>query len=83
MGYEHLPPFNRKVSVAGEQQNHLDKRYRSHRRLSVSPSPSRYDISAKPPAMKRTLNTTINRSKSEKNDEHYTQLADTQKEINA
>ena len=25
--------------------------------------------------MKRTLNTTINRSKSEKNDEHYTQLA--------
>ena len=33
--------------------------------------------------MKRTLNTTINRSKSEKNDEHYTQLADTQKEINA
>ena len=27
-------------------------------------------------AMKRTLNTTINRSKSEKNDEHYTQLAD-------
>ena len=30
--------------------------------------------------MKRTLNTTINRSK---NDEHYTQLADTQKEINA
>ncbi len=33
--------------------------------------------------MKRTLNTTINRSKSEKNDEHYIQLADTQKEINA
>ena len=26
--------------------------------------------------MKRTLNTTINRSKNEKNDEHYTQLAD-------
>ena len=26
--------------------------------------------------MKRTLNTTINRSKSEKNDEHYTQLVD-------
>ena len=25
--------------------------------------------------MKRTLNTTINRSKSEKNDEHYSQLA--------
>ena len=25
--------------------------------------------------MKRTLNTTINRSKNEKNDEHYTQLA--------
>ena len=27
-------------------------------------------------AMKRTLNTTINRSKNEKDDEHYTQLAD-------
>ena len=27
-------------------------------------------------AMKRTLNTTINRSKNEKNDERYTQLAD-------
>ena len=26
--------------------------------------------------MKRTLNTTINRSKNEKNDEHYTQLSD-------
>ena len=26
--------------------------------------------------MKRTLNTTINRSKNEKYDEHYTQLAD-------
>ncbi len=26
--------------------------------------------------MKRALNTTINRSKSEKNDEHYTQLSD-------
>ena len=25
--------------------------------------------------MKRTLNTTINRSKSEKNDEHYTRLS--------
>ena len=33
--------------------------------------------------MKRTLNTTISRSKSEKKDEHYTQLADIQKEINA
>ena len=33
--------------------------------------------------MKRTLNTTINCSKNEKNDEHYTQLADIQKEINA
>ena len=31
--------------------------------------------------MKRTLNTTINRSKNEKNDEHYTQLADIRKEI--
>ena len=30
--------------------------------------------------MKRTLNTTINRSKSEKNDEHYTQFADGKKE---
>ena len=29
--------------------------------------------------MKRTLNTSINRSKNEKNDEHYTQLADIQK----
>ena len=33
--------------------------------------------------MKRTLNTTINRSKNEKNDGHYTQLADIQMEINA
>ena len=33
--------------------------------------------------MKRTLNTTINRSKKEKNDEHYTQLADIEKEVNA
>ena len=33
------------------------------------------------PAMKRTLNTTINRSKSEKNDEHYTQLADIENEV--
>ena len=32
-------------------------------------------------AMKRTLNTTINRSKSEKNDEHYTQLADIENEV--
>ena len=32
-----------------------------------------YTIPAEKPAMKRTLNTTINRSK---NDEHYTQLAD-------
>jgi hypothetical protein len=31
--------------------------------------------------MKRTLNTTINRSKSEKNDEHYTQLADIENEV--
>ena len=30
--------------------------------------------------MKRTLNTTLNRSKSEKNDKHYTKLADIQKE---
>ena len=33
------------------------------------------------PAMKRTLNTTINRSKSEKNDEHYNQLADIEYEV--
>ena len=32
--------------------------------------------------MKRPLNTTINRLKSAKNDEFYTQLADIQKEIN-
>ena len=31
--------------------------------------------------MKRTLNTTINRSKSEKNDEHYTQLSDIENEV--
>jgi len=31
--------------------------------------------------MKRTLNTTINRSKSEKNDEHYTLLADIENEV--
>ena len=31
--------------------------------------------------MKRTLNTTINRSKNEKNDEHYTQLADIENEV--
>ena len=31
--------------------------------------------------MKRTLNMTVNRSKSEKNDEHYTQLADIAKEL--
>ncbi len=31
--------------------------------------------------MKRTLNTTINRSKSEKNDEHYTQLSDIEVEV--
>ena len=31
--------------------------------------------------MKRTLNATINRSKSEKNDEHYTQLADIENEV--
>ena len=31
--------------------------------------------------MKRILNTTINRSKSEKNDEHYTQLADIENEV--
>ena len=42
-----------------------------------------YNISTNPPTMKRTLNTTINRSKSEKNDEFYTQYADIQKEINA
>ena len=35
-----------------------------------------YNISRKTSAMKRTLNTTINRSKNEKNDEHYTQLVD-------
>ena len=40
-----------------------------------------YNISANPPTMKRTLNTTINRSKSEKNDEHYTQLADIEEEV--
>ena len=32
-------------------------------------------------AMKRTLNTIIKRSKSEKNDEHYTQLADIENEV--
>ena len=31
--------------------------------------------------MKRTLNTTINRSKSEKDGEHYTQLADIENEV--
>ena len=31
--------------------------------------------------MKRTLNTTINRSKNEKNDGHYTQLADIENEV--
>lgn len=31
--------------------------------------------------MKRTLNTTINRSKSAKNDEFYTQYDDIQKEL--
>ena len=31
--------------------------------------------------MKRTLNTTINRSKNEKNDDHYTQLADIENEV--
>ena len=31
--------------------------------------------------MKRTLNTTINLSKNEKNDEHYTQLADIENEV--
>ena len=31
--------------------------------------------------MKRTLNTTINRSKNEKSDEHYTQLADIENEV--
>ena len=31
--------------------------------------------------MKRTLNTTINRSKSEKNDAHYTQFADIENEV--
>ena len=35
-----------------------------------------YTIPADTPAMKRKLNTTINRSKNEKDDEHYTQLAD-------
>ena len=30
--------------------------------------------------MRRTLNTTINRSKNEKNDEHYTQLSDIEDE---
>ena len=33
--------------------------------------------------MKRTLNTTINRSKSEKNDKRYTQLADIEKNGNS
>ena len=33
--------------------------------------------------MKRTLNTTIKRSKSEKNDEHSTHLSDIQKEVSA
>ena len=32
--------------------------------------------------MKRTLNMTINRSTSAKNDEHYTQFASIQKEVN-
>ena len=31
--------------------------------------------------MKRTLNTIINRSKNEKNDEHYTQLSDIEDEV--
>ena len=31
--------------------------------------------------MKRTHNTTVNRSKSEKNDEYYTQLADIENEV--
>ena len=31
--------------------------------------------------MKRTLNTTINRSRNEKNDEHYTQLSDIEDEV--
>ena len=31
--------------------------------------------------MKRTLNTTINRSKNEKNDEFYTQYADIRKKM--
>ncbi len=31
--------------------------------------------------MKQTLNTTINRSKNEKNEEHYIQLADIEKEV--
>ena len=31
--------------------------------------------------MKRTLNATINRSKNEKNDEHYTQLSDIENEV--
>ena len=31
--------------------------------------------------MKRTLNTTINRLKSKKNDKHYTQLADIENEV--
>ena len=31
--------------------------------------------------MKRTLNTTINRAKNEKNDEHYTQLSDIENEV--
>ena len=35
-----------------------------------------YTIPAETPAMKRTRNTTINRSKNEKDDERYTQLAD-------
>ena len=40
-----------------------------------------YTIPAETPAMKRTLNTTINRSKNEKNDEHYTQLSDIEDEV--
>ena len=31
--------------------------------------------------MERTLDTTINRSKNEKNDEHYTQLSDVENEV--
>ena len=42
-----------------------------------------HNIAPKAPAVKRTLNTTINRSKNEKNDGRYTQLAEIEEEVAA